>query len=80
MAERKFRYMREDFPALPVELEHCDIRINFVGGRVEVENTLRLKALVELSQVVLDARDVGGRKPGAIPDLALGQALVHANA
>ena len=61
MNERKFRYQRSDFAPLPVKLEHMDISLSFVDGRVQGAGALRITARQPLDQVVLDARDLDVR-------------------
>ncbi len=58
MNTKKFRYSRSDFKPLPVKLEHMDINLNFLDGKVEGSNTLRITARKALDSVVLDARDI----------------------
>lgn len=58
MGNRAFRYQRSDFGPLPVRLEHMDISLQFAGEEVHGCNTLRMRAVDELSSVELDARDL----------------------
>ena len=58
MNAKKFRYSRSDFKPLPVKLEHMDICLNFLDGKVEGTNTLRITAREALDSVTLDARDI----------------------
>jgi len=59
MKKREFKYYRSDFKPLPVKLDHMDIHLNFLDGKVEGTNTLRITALKPLDEVRLDARDLG---------------------
>ena len=56
--ERRFRYNREDFGELPVNLRHLDIQLNFFEDRVEVSNRLEMIVLQDLEQLTLDADDL----------------------
>jgi aminopeptidase N len=58
MTERKYKYRREDFIELPVSLDHMTMHINFLEDRVEVENCLEMTARRDLSEIVLDAREL----------------------
>ena len=58
MKAKKFRYSRSDFKPLPVKLEHMDICLNFLDGKVEGTHTLRITAREPLDSVTLDARDI----------------------
>lgn len=58
MQRRRFKFLREDFGDLPVRLEHLRLYISFFEDRVEVTNTLRLKASTSLQALDLDARDL----------------------
>ena len=58
MSERKYRYRREDFGELPVRLDHMTIRINFFEDRVDAANCLEMTARRDLSEVMLDAREL----------------------
>ncbi len=55
---QKFLYNRSDFRPLPVKLEHMDIYLNFLEGKVEGTNTLRMTAREPLDSIRLDARDL----------------------
>lgn len=55
MTDRSFKYRREDFGPLPVQLHHLDIYINFLEDRVETVNSLDLTTLVRCSRIELDA-------------------------
>jgi len=54
----EYRYNRTDFLPLPVDLEHMDISLSFLEERVEGTARLRVKALQDLDEVVLDAMDL----------------------
>ncbi|HMK43523.1 MAG TPA: M1 family metallopeptidase, partial [Dissulfurispiraceae bacterium] len=77
MSERTYRYRREDFRPLPLKLEHMTMCINFAEGRVDATNSLEMTARADLSQVVLDAKDLQIHEvrwcplPGTVPDEAL---------
>jgi aminopeptidase N len=58
MSMGDFRYRRSDFGDLPVKLEHMDVHLNFLDGRVAGVNVLRLTALTRLRTLQLDARDL----------------------
>ena len=58
MKKHDFRYNRSDFKPLPVELEHMYIYLNFLDGKVEATNTLRITAREPLDSIRLDARDL----------------------
>ena len=48
MADRRYKYVREDFGELPVKLHHLTIYLNFAGDYVEATNCLEMTALQEL--------------------------------
>ncbi|MBA4386651.1 MAG: DUF3458 domain-containing protein, partial [Verrucomicrobia bacterium] len=54
----KYRYSRSDFKPLPVKLEHIDLHLNFLEGKVVATSTLRVKALQRLDSINLDAREL----------------------
>ena len=58
MKRRKFKYNRSDFKPLPVKLEHMDIYLNFLDGKVEGTNLLRITTRKPLDTIRLDARDL----------------------
>jgi aminopeptidase N len=58
LAERTFKYRREDFGELPVKLNHLTIYINFLPDMVEATNVLDITAKQNLNKVELDARDL----------------------
>lgn len=58
MAEQTFKYRREDFGELPVQLNHLTIYLNFLDGVVEATNLLEITAKQALRKVELDARDL----------------------
>ncbi|OGV69230.1 MAG: peptidase M1 [Lentisphaerae bacterium RIFOXYA12_FULL_48_11] len=55
---RKYQYNRSDFKPLPVRLEHMNIYLNFLDGKVEGTNTLWMTARKSLDSISLDARDI----------------------
>ncbi|MEJ2695997.1 MAG: DUF3458 domain-containing protein [Candidatus Sulfobium sp.] len=55
MAERRYKYQREDFGELPVNLHHLTIRLSFGEGHVDASNCLEMTARKGLGQIVLDA-------------------------
>jgi aminopeptidase N len=58
MAERQYKYQREDFGEMAAAIGHLDIYLNFFPDRVEAQNTLHLTARQDLSALELDARDL----------------------
>jgi len=56
--KKRYRYNRSDFKPLPVRLEHMNIRLNFLEGKVEGVNTLWMTARKALGSVTLNARDI----------------------
>lgn len=58
MAERRFKYTREDFGELPVKLIHLTIYLNFLGDAVEAKNCLEMVSVKGLDSIELDARDL----------------------
>ena len=44
MKKSPYKYNRSDFKPLPVKLEHMDIYLNFLEGKVEATNTMRITA------------------------------------
>jgi len=58
MAQRRFKYTREDFGELPVRLINLTIYLNFLGDRVEAFNCLEMTALESLNEIRLDAKDL----------------------
>lgn len=58
MPNEKYKYLREDFGELPVNLNHLTMYINFLDGRVEAENCLDMTAGHDLDRIELDARDL----------------------
>ncbi|MEN6486671.1 MAG: M1 family metallopeptidase, partial [Syntrophobacteraceae bacterium] len=58
MPERQYRYYREDFGELPVNLHHLTIYLNFIGGKVEADNCLEMTARRDLREIRLDAREL----------------------
>jgi len=57
-AERRWRFNRADFGPLPATLDHMDLSLNFLDGRVHVVNRIRVRALTQLGCLRLDARDL----------------------
>ncbi|UCG13567.1 MAG: DUF3458 domain-containing protein [Deltaproteobacteria bacterium] len=55
MSPKRFKYLREDFGDLPVELNHLTIKLNFYDERVEAENCLEMTAKLALAKIILDA-------------------------
>lgn len=55
---RRFKYQREDFGELPVNLHHLRIYINFLEDRVEVRNLLDMSSRFECRFLELDADDL----------------------
>lgn len=53
-----YKYKREDFGPLSVEILRLDIYLNFLEEYVEAENTLSLKALENMTVLELDAKDL----------------------
>lgn len=58
MGQRPYKYMREDFGELPVDLEHLDIHLCFHRDKVEASCTMRMTARQRLHTLELDARDL----------------------
>ncbi len=58
MANSDYKYKREDFGPLAVELIRLDIYLNFLAEYVEAENTLSMKALGGMTELELDAKDL----------------------
>lgn len=58
MAEREFKYRREDFGELPVTLHHLTIFLNFLGDCVEAVNCLEMTAREALEELHLDANSL----------------------
>ena len=59
MLDRKqFRYNRADFGPLDVDLEHLDIELVFEGEMVRAVNCLKMKALKDIPELRLDAKDL----------------------
>ena len=57
-ADRRFKYMREDFGELPVLLHHLTIYLNFLNDRVEASNLLEMTAGTDCDVIELDADDL----------------------
>ncbi|MDR3605722.1 MAG: M1 family metallopeptidase [Syntrophaceae bacterium] len=58
MAEKQFKYFRQDFHPLTVKLRHMELYINFLDSCVEVKNIMDISALTDLDKIELDARDL----------------------
>jgi aminopeptidase N len=58
MAEQDYKYRREDFGELPVELNHLTIYLNFLDEFVEATNLLDITAKQSLDLLELDAKDL----------------------
>lgn len=58
MNKRQFKYRREDFGDLPVNLRHLDIYLSFSKGRVEATNCLHMAAEDRLDEIQLDANEL----------------------
>ena len=58
MSQRRFKYQREDFSELSVELNHLTIYLKFFEDRVEARNCLEMTCLEDLSGLELDAREL----------------------
>lgn len=56
MSDQDYKYRREDFPPLPIKLNHLTLDLNFVSGSVEVSNLLDITAEEDLQTVELDAK------------------------
>ncbi len=60
--EQEYKYRREDFPRLPVKLNHLTLYINFLEEVVEVTNLLDMTAVDELPTLALDAKELDVRQ------------------
>ena len=58
MSNDQYRYHRDGFGPLPARLEHLDIYLNFLDGKVVGINTLQMSAVVPLTELRLDAREL----------------------
>ena len=58
MADRRYKYVREDFGELPVKLHHLTIYLNFAGDHVEATNCLEMTALQNFRTLQLDANSL----------------------
>jgi len=58
MSNDQYRYHRNAFGPLPAKLEHLDIYLNFLDGKVHGTNTIRMTALEQLSELRLDAKEL----------------------
>ena len=58
MADRRYKYVREDFGELPVKLHHLTIYLNFSGEHVEATNCLEMTALQSFRKLQLDANSL----------------------
>ncbi len=55
IAERRYKYQREDFGELPVTLHHLTIYLSFEEGHVDASNCLEMTARTPLRDIALDA-------------------------
>lgn len=58
MPSEKYKYLREDFGELPVQLHHLTIFLNFLRDRVEAHNCMEMTARIGLERLELDAREL----------------------
>jgi aminopeptidase N len=58
MAERRYKYQREDFGELPLKLLHLTMYLNFTGDRVEATNCIEMETRSALDAVHLDANSL----------------------
>jgi aminopeptidase N len=58
MAERSYKYKREDFGDLPIKLHHLTIYLNFFEDRVEASNCLEMSVKNRLYEIHLDANSL----------------------
>ena len=58
MADRRYKYVREDFGELPVKLHHLTIYLNFARDYVEATNCLEMTALQNCRTLQLDANSL----------------------
>ena len=58
VAEQNYKYRREDFAPLPVNLNHVTLYLNFLDQAVEVTSVLHMTAVEDLGSLALDARDL----------------------
>ena len=58
MADRRYKYVREDFGELPVKLHHLTIYLNFSGEHVEATNCLEMTALQSFRKLQFDANSL----------------------
>ncbi|GKT10706.1 M1 family metallopeptidase [Desulforhabdus sp. TSK] len=56
--KQPYKYRREDFGELSIDLHHLTIRLNFIDERVEASNCLEMTARHDLDSIELDARDL----------------------
>ncbi|MDQ7782047.1 MAG: M1 family metallopeptidase [Desulfomonilaceae bacterium] len=68
MVEQAYKYRREDFPPLPVKLNHITLYINFLDDVVEVANLLDMTAVEELADLALDAKELDIRQVRLLED------------
>lgn len=81
MGDKPYKYMRTDFPVLPVTLNHLDIHLNFLDEFVEARSCLHMTADQEIERIELDAKDleivnVEWLDPSQVPN-GRGEALTH---
>ncbi|MHC1741840.1 MAG: DUF3458 domain-containing protein [Syntrophobacteraceae bacterium] len=67
MAERTFKYRREDFGELPVTLHHLTIHLNFLENCVEASNCLEMTAGADLDRLEMDANGLEVLRVEACP-------------
>ncbi len=70
---KPYKYMREDFPGLPVTLNHLTIYLNFLDESVQAHNCLDITAVEPLERISLDAKaleilSVEWLEPSDVPD------------
>jgi aminopeptidase N len=58
---KKYKYNRSDFSPLPVKLDHIDIELNFIDGKVEARQMMTMTARERLETITLDAQDIAIR-------------------
>ena len=58
MAQEQYKYKREDFRELPVNLHHLDIYLNFLEDCVEAVNVLDMTARTGMDSIALDAKEL----------------------
>jgi aminopeptidase N len=78
MADRVFKYRREDFGELPVTLRHLTIHLNFLEDCIEASNCLEMTARKGLDRLDLDANglEILRVEECAGPDTPRGQGMI----